>query len=316
MVFSCYRAAGVKKQSLGRKNCMESDWEPSPQMRLTSKDCRKQFVTLTIAIIFALPIVARASDEITKPAASTSRSAPAAKDPAGALPDAPLPSASDDATSPQSSTVSQTPDGQSSQMQRIGFFFYPNPNSKYTTVIQPGMAFHPLSPGEKMIYSIRESVVPSELAIVVLDAGWNHLFNGNPKYGTDSGAFASRIGAIAIRQATTHVISDGIYASLFHQDERYFRKGPGTKLKGRAKYVLLSVLLTRGESGNTQVDASGLLGRATGSALTMAYYPKASANGRVAAESFGWSLAGELGANTYLEFWPDIWLHMFPSKKK
>lgn len=285
-------------------------------MKSTLNSRCKQLAILSAAIILTLPTIAGAADDKTKPAASAAISAPASKDPATPLPDAPSPALdADQPYAPQASSTSQMPGDQSQKMQRFGFFFYPTPG-KYSTVIQPGMAFQPFSPGEKLLYSVRESVVPSELAIVVIDAGWNHAVDGNPKYGTDSGAFAARIGAVALREATTHVISDGIYASLFHQDERYFRKGPGTKFKSRAKYVLLSILLTRSDSGNTQFDTSGLLGRATGSALTMAYYPKVSANGRVAAESFGWALAGELGANTYLEFWPDIWLHIFPGKKK
>jgi len=38
----------------------------------------------------------------------------------------------------------------------------------------------------------------------------------------------------------------------------------------------------------------------------MAYYPGPSANVRVAAQTWGVSLAGLAGNNLFLEFWPDV----------
>jgi hypothetical protein len=292
-------------------------------MKTILKQTYARLAILLAVLAFTIPTTLRADDRTEKSDAPAPTPAATTADAAAkttALPDAPTPDAATlSASSSTSADAAQQTAPQSTrqpqQIHGIGGLLYPRPG-KYSTVVQPEETFHPLSPGEKMIYSIRESVSPGELTVVVLDAGFNHLINGDPKYGSDSTAFLQRMGAIGLRQATMHVIGDGIYASVFHQDERYFRKGPGTPFKSRAKYVLASIFLSRGNNGNTEFDASGILGRATGSALTMAYYPSPSANGRVVAKTFGFSLLGELGANTCLEFWPDVWLHLFPGKSK
>ncbi len=281
-----------------------------------------------------MPAIARAEkDPAAKEAASAAAATAAAtaaveeKDPpvarATALPDAPTPDAA--VTTASEATYSSSVDsdvtnaGQQARAQTpaeqpltgLGKFLYPDTTGKYATVIQPGMAYQPLSPGEKFIYSVRESVVPGQLLISTVVGGVNHLWNSDPKYGTNSEAFGQRVGAAIALQASNHIISDGIYAAAFHQDERYFRIGRSKSGGTRVKGVIASIFMTRGNNGHAEFDYSGILGRATGSALTMAYYPAVSANGTVAAKAFGYALLGELGANAYLEFWPDVWQKMF-----
>jgi hypothetical protein len=293
---------------------------------------KQSFFSVVVLLCGLATVMPAAAAEAAKARDANSDAVRAKATAANALPDAPTPDAAtpDAATSSGSysssieASATATDSGKQlmsqgaaqPQMAGLGRLLYPSYTSKYSTVVQPGVAFETFSPGEKLLYSIRESVTPGQLSLVVLDAGFNHLIGGDPRYGSDSGAFAARIGAIGLRQASMHVIGDGIYASILRQDERYFRKGRGTPVRGRIKYVLTSIFMTRGNNGNTQVDASGLLGRATGAALTMAYYPKISANGSVAARTFGYALLGEMSANAYLEFWPDVWLHMFPNKSK
>jgi hypothetical protein len=298
---------------------------------------KQSFISVVVLLCGLASVMPAAASEAAKARDANSDAVKAKATAADALPDAPTPDAgTPDAATPDAATGSgsdsssmeasatvrdsgkqlMSQGAQQPQMTGLGRLLYPSYTSKYSTVVQPGVAFETFSPGEKLLYSIRESVSPGQLSLVVLDAGFNHVIGGDPRYGSDSGAFAARIGAIGLRQASMHVISDGIYASIFRQDERYFRKGPGTPVRGRIKYVLTSIFMTRGNNGNTQVDASGLLGRATGAAMTMAYYPKISANGSVAARTFGYALLGEMSANAYIEFWPDVWLHMFPNKSK
>jgi hypothetical protein len=104
-----------------------------------------------------------------------------------------------------------------------------------------------------------------------------------------------------------HILGDGVFASAFHQDPRYFRAGKGTSFTSRLKHVIVSTGTSHADSdGRMQLDYSGLLGRASGAALTTLYYPRVSATASIAAQTFGYSLLGELGGNAFLEFWPDI----------
>jgi hypothetical protein len=86
--------------------------------------------------------------------------------------------------------------------------------------------------------------------------------------------------------------------------------GPGYGFTQRVKHVIVATVTSHSDrDGHTQVDYSGLLGRSTTSAMTLLYYPHVSATGVIATETFGYSLLGELGGNSFLEFWPDIVQH-------
>jgi hypothetical protein len=208
-----------------------------------------------------------------------------------ALPDAPQPEAAKDA---------QPPDPEYTVL-------LSSSKSKYSTVLKPGQTRVPYTAKEKFIFAVRESVSPEQAFVVTLGAGYNQLINGNPHYGTDSNGFGEREGTSALREASNHLLGDGLFASAFHQDPRYFRDGNGVPFKARAKHVLVSAVTSHADSdGHLQPDYSGLLGRASTAAMTVTYYPHVSATPDIAAETFGYSILGELAGNAFLEFWPDI----------
>jgi len=163
----------------------------------------------------------------------------------------------------------------------------------------------PLSVGDKLKLSFQEQFTPFAVASMFFAAGWEQLVNSNPKYGTDSTAYVERVGAAALRQTSQAVFSDGVYAAAFHQDPRYYRLANGS-LEKRIFYAASRTLRTRTDSGNPATNYSLLFGHATAQALTLAYYPDRSQNGRVAVTGFAWSLLGNMLGNQYHEFWPDI----------
>ena len=163
----------------------------------------------------------------------------------------------------------------------------------------------PLTVSDKLKLSFQEQFTPFALASTVFAASWEQLVNSNPKYGSNSTAFAERVGAAALRQTSQAVLSDGVFASAFHQDPRYYRLAGGT-LGKRVFYAASRTFRSRTDSGEPVVNYSLLFGHATAQALTLAYYPDHSQNGRVAISGFGWSLVGSMLGNQYHEFWPDI----------
>ena len=146
---------------------------------------------------------------------------------------------------------------------------------------------------------------PFALASTVFAASWEQLVNSNPEYGSNSTAFAQRVGAAALRQTSQAVLSDGVFASVFHQDPRYYRLADGT-LGKRIFYAASRTFRSRTDSGEPVVNYALLFGHATAQALTLAYYPDLSQNGHVAVTGFAWSLVGSMLGNQYHEFWPDI----------
>lgn len=162
-----------------------------------------------------------------------------------------------------------------------------------------------LSAKEKLELSGWEQLQPYSFGTQILAAGWEHLLNSNPKYGSDKAGFGERLGAAAIRQDSQAILSDGVFAAAFREDPRYYRKGSG-KFLGRIWYSASRVLVTRTDAGNATTNASQLVGYAGAAALTMTYYPAVSATWSNTTEGYAVSLAGAALGNEVHEFTPDL----------
>jgi hypothetical protein len=208
---------------------------------------------------------------------------------------------------PQAAMLPQSAPGQSNEqssatVEQPAFKIGPWRDPKSLNLSMPVV---PLTASDKLKLSFQEQFTPFALASTVFAAGWEQLVNSNPRYGTNSTAFAQRVGAAALRQTSQAVLSDGVFAAAFRQDPRYYRLAGGT-LGQRILYAAGRTFRSRSDSGDPQVNYSLLFGHATAQALTLTYYPDRSQSGRVALTGFAWSLVGSMLGNQYHEFWPDI----------
>ena len=104
--------------------------------------------------------------------------------------------------------------------------------------------------------------------------------------------------------------SDSLMPTITHEDPRYFRMAHGRKgLRGL--YAAERVFVNQRDDGSQGFNYSAVVGHAMAAALTMAYYPGPSANGRVAAKTIGFSLVGLAGGYLFTEFWPDVQAKLF-----
>jgi hypothetical protein len=177
--------------------------------------------------------------------------------------------------------------------------------SKWFGVVDPGEKIPPLYTRDKMMFWLHEEIQPLSLFPAFATAGWEQWLNWDPKYGTDSGAFGQRLGAAVLREASMRFFSDSVLPAVTHEDPRYFRKAYGA-IPQRGVYAAERVFVAQRDDGSHGFNISDTMGRAIAGALTMAYYPPVSANGRVAVRTWGVSLAGLAGNNLFQEFWPDV----------
>ena len=183
---------------------------------------------------------------------------------------------------------------------------YPlHPDDKYDTYVYAGQQAEPLSARDKLIFAAHSQILPIVLVPAFFAAGWGQLIDGDPHYGTDSGAFGERLGIAMVREASDRLLGNGLLAAAFHQDPRYYRITHGP-IKYRGLHAVRQTFLRRCDDGVDRVNTSGILGHAAGSFLAMTYYPESSANARVAAQGFGTAIAGDMGAKLFLEFGPDL----------
>jgi hypothetical protein len=178
-------------------------------------------------------------------------------------------------------------------------------HSKWYGVVDPGDSHAPLSNREKMLFWLHEEVSPVGWTSEVITTGYSQLLDSDPKYGSDSAAFGERLGAATIRDASMRFFSDSLMPVLTHEDPRYYRMAHGS-IKTRGLFAARQAFVAHRDNGTTGINYSDIVGHLMASALTPAYYPAPSANGRVVALTWVYSLAGDAGGNLFLEFWPDL----------
>ena len=146
-------------------------------------------------------------------------------------------------------------------------------------------------------------------------AGYEHLTNGEPNYGTNSTAFGKRVGAAAIRESSQGIFTDVILHPLLHDDPRYYAQGENSGFVHRTVYAVTRVFITRTDSGHATLNAPLLLGYAGASAMTPLYYPQINRNFKDTASNYGGSLGGAAIGFLFSEF-SDSLLESLHFKKK
>jgi hypothetical protein len=213
------------------------------------------------------------------------------------LPDAPLPQAQTAPGAPQESTGVDAKI-ESLAKRKIGPRFDP-------IALDHSQAGVRLSAKEKILLSLDEQTTVYAFTTELLAAGWEHLIDGDPRFGSDKAGFGERLGAAVIRQSSQSIFSDGIAAAAFREDPRFYRMSSGP-LKQRILYAASRTWRTRTDDGNPTTNYSRLIGYAAAAALTMAYYPAVSGTWGKTGKGYAISLGTNMMGNQYHEFWPDI----------
>ena len=167
--------------------------------------------------------------------------------------------------------------------------------------------YTPLTPGQKFEHFGRAAVNPYFILGGAAAAGISQAADTNPGYGQGGEGYAKRFGAAMADQASSNFFGTFLYPTIFHQDPRYFRKGPEGGTGGqRLGYAITRVFVTRGDSGKSQFNISRILGSLTSATLSNVYYSAHEQTGAKTAERFGLNLAGQAGFNVVREFLPNI----------
>ncbi len=149
-------------------------------------------------------------------------------------------------------------------------------STKYTFYIPDNKKSVPLTSADKWRLVGVEEVGGFTFVTAILAAGFEQTINGNPKFGTDAGAFGMRLGDAYIRQSSQAVFTEGVGDTLLHDDPRYYVMGRNHRFVRRVFYAATRVVSTRSDDGEQKFNAPEVLGYLGASALTQAYYPPSS----------------------------------------
>jgi len=164
----------------------------------------------------------------------------------------------------------------------------------------------PLTSGQKFRVVARGVFDPFEFVLIGFVAGLGQAGDSNPSYGQGAQGYAKRYGTAYADNAIENFMASAVFPSVLHQDPRYYQLGDGGFFR-RTAHAVGRVVVTRSDSGKTQVNYSELLGGATAATIsTYTYHPESERGfGNVMsvwASQMGWD------AVTYMikEFWPDL----------
>jgi hypothetical protein len=159
---------------------------------------------------------------------------------------------------------------------------------------------------EKWQHFVHETFSPLVGGAVAFDASFSQITQTDPKYGVNHVAYAERFGATAADIVTQNFFGDFVVASAFHEDSRYFRKGPGHNMLYRVGYAISRAVVIRKDTGGNTFNFDNVLGSAMSTGFSNIYYPPASRTGHAILMHYWIDVADNGFVNLGPEFWPDF----------
>jgi hypothetical protein len=172
--------------------------------------------------------------------------------------------------------------------------------------IPAGWTAQPLTAHDKVIIGLKDSYSPFSFLGIIASAGYSHVVNGQPNYGTDKGAFGQRLGATAIRDTSEQLLTDTVFSPMLHEDPRYYVEGPQYNFFHRVIYAATRPIITRTDGGHSTPNIALLLGYGAASAISYSYYPSINQNGKDTVATFGGGLGGAAIGDLVSEFSDEV----------
>jgi len=164
--------------------------------------------------------------------------------------------------------------------------------------------YAPITSKQKFTIAAKDSFDYPLLGLAAFIAGEGQLNNSHPEFGQGWAGYGLRVGTAYADQAIGNMLTEGIFPTMLHEDPRYFRRGYGG-FWSRTYYAATRVFVTRTDSGGTRFNFSEVIGNASGTAISNAYYP----DGRNVVDNvqkLGTQIGIDAISQVLKEFWPDV----------
>jgi hypothetical protein len=164
----------------------------------------------------------------------------------------------------------------------------------------------PLTAGQKFKVVARSSFDYVQYPWYGFLAGISQAENSEPGYGQGAAGYGKRFGASTADGTIENFLTSAVFPSLLRQDPRFFQSGKGS-FWHRAGYAISRVIVTRTDSGNSQVNYSEIFGSALAAGIsTYSYHPHADKTLRNSTSVWGSQVGYDTITYVVKEFWPDI----------
>jgi hypothetical protein len=159
----------------------------------------------------------------------------------------------------------------------------------------------PMGPKQKFKLAFRSATDPMAFVGAGGIAAVQQYYNVFPGYGGGVEGYAKRFGAAYVNDVAARMLSSAIFASVFHQDPRYFYKGTGS-VPSRTLYAVSTAVIARDDTGKWRPNYAYVLGTFAAGALSNLYYPDSNRGLSLTLVNGLVGIAGHAGTNVLREF--------------
>lgn len=176
----------------------------------------------------------------------------------------------------------------------------------YTTVTESSRhELAPLTAGGKFKLAAQGAFDPGEFMLIGALAAEDQATNTDPTLGQGWGPFGERYALNFADQTIGTFMTTATFPAILHQDPRYFRCAHGSFFH-RTNYALSHIVVTRGDSGRNEFNASEIFGNLAAAGIGNLYHPAEERTLAGTGTTWGTDIAVDALANVVKEFWPDI----------
>jgi hypothetical protein len=158
---------------------------------------------------------------------------------------------------------------------------------------------------EKFKLAANNSVALSTIGEALIASAYDQATNRPSGYHQGFEGYGKRFGADMARAASDNLFGTFLLASALHQDPRFFVK-KNLSFGQSVKYAAVRVIYTSTDSGEKQVNYSGLIGPLMAEGLANAYYPDKNRTAGSTLTRYGSDLGWRFGGNLLRQYWPAI----------
>jgi hypothetical protein len=159
----------------------------------------------------------------------------------------------------------------------------------------------PLTSRQKFTLAAHETFDWTAFAGASVNAAIDQSTSAHPGFGGGASGYAKRWAASFADNRTGDLLSHYVFASLLHQDPRYFYQGTGST-PSRLVHALGSAFVARSDRGTTMPNYAYIFGNLSAAALSNTYYPHSERGGSLVLSNIAVGLAGRAAVAVTQEF--------------
>jgi hypothetical protein len=163
----------------------------------------------------------------------------------------------------------------------------------------------PLTSWQKFKLAANNSVSLSTIGAAAIGAAYGQAINSPSGFGQGAEGYGKRFGAGMARDASGNIFGTFLLASSLHQDPRFYVRRNLSFMQS-VGYSAERIIFTRSDSGEKEINYSGLIGPLLGEGLANTYYPDENRTVGSTLTRYASDLGWRFGGNLLRQYWPSI----------